>query len=169
MRLSHVTVDLDAQDLNDLLAEFLPHGNLRVSEVRDGMIRGQVRLLWWHVDFTAKPSSIAPSDAQLDITASKVIPIPASIVQKQLKEAMRDAPPGVDVLRQSLRVHVPSLLSPFGISVQIDEFAAHDGYVRVKVRNLQLPDIGRLLKKPCPVSDDAEPSMRTSPAPSGAG
>lgn len=144
MRISHVTVDINTQDLNSLLEEFLPDSSVRIVDITESGIRGQVKLLLWSVDFIARPAS-GDDDVSLDISAYKMIPIPSALVQRSLKEAIKDAPAGVDVIRQSLRVHLPALLGPLGIDMTVRELRVYDGYLRVTVDNVQLPKLNALL------------------------
>ncbi len=144
MRVSHVEIRLTAADLNELIAEFAPDIQLRIMDIQSDGLRGQIKLLLWNIDFIAQPSSRAEGDqVSIDVTAHKLIPIPGALVQRQLKEAIKDAPPGVEVLQQSIKVHVPSILKPFDASIQIREFACHSGYIAIVLDECRVQDVRR--------------------------
>jgi hypothetical protein len=145
VRISTVTIELSTEDINSLLEEFASETRIRLTDISPDGIRGHVKLFLWNVDFLAKPSFGIHSDVSLDVSAHKLVPIPSAIVQRQLKEAVKDAPPGVDVIRQALRVHLPSLLEPFGISLGLQELQCHQGFVRVTVDSVQLPKLKQLV------------------------
>ncbi|GMA50723.1 hypothetical protein GCM10025857_20800 [Alicyclobacillus contaminans] len=139
MRISHVCVDLTADDLNSLIADFAAEANLRFTEIIDEGIRGQVKLLFFNVDFFAKPASTSPEEVSVDVTAHKLMAIPGSVVNRQLREAMKDAPAGIDVIRNSLVVHLPSLLRTVGVDLRIRELRCYNGYLRAHVEKISLP------------------------------
>lgn len=144
MRISHVRVDLSADDINSLIADFAADSNVRITGIREDGIRGQVKFLFLDIDFIAKPFSNTENEASMDIAAHKLVAIPGAVVNRQLREAMKDAPPGIDVIRNSLVVHVPSLLSTLGIGMKIRELRCYDGYLRVHVEDVELPPFGKL-------------------------
>lgn len=145
MRISRVVVDLGIADLNEMLVDFLPDAKIRVTDIHEGGIIGQLKLLLWNIDFAARPTSGRSDELSLEIAASKLVPIPSLIVQRSLRDAIKDAPNGIDVIQQSLRVHLPSILNPLGIHVKIRELACHNGFVRVGLEGIRLPtpDFGK--------------------------
>ena len=159
MRISHITLTLTADDINSILEDFVPDGQIRVVDIIPDAIRGQVRFLWWNIDFIAKPATGPDAEVSIDIAAHKMVPIPAAIVNRQLKEAMRDAPPGIDVIRQSLKVRLSELLRPFGIDMQVSEFEALDGRVQIAVDNTSLTQLNALLGVPKPNPVGMRPTM----------
>ncbi|RIV17280.1 hypothetical protein D2Q93_15545 [Alicyclobacillaceae bacterium I2511] len=139
MRIARIRVDLTADDINLLLLEWGTASVIRVTGVTSEGIRGQVKLLWWGVDFLAKPGMAVDGSATIEVSAFKLVPIPSALVEKRLREAMKDAPSGIDVIQQTLKVHLQSLLRPFGTNLNLAEFQCHDGYVRIGVDGLTLP------------------------------
>ncbi|CAM3982075.1 hypothetical protein [Alicyclobacillus pomorum] len=139
MRISHVRVDLSADDINSLIRDFAVDSNLRITDIREDGIHGQVKLLFLNVDFIAKPSSGSEYEASIDIAAHKLVAIPGTVVNRQLREAMKDAPPGIDVIRNSLVVHIPSLLRALGVGIKIRELRCYNGYLRIHVDDVELP------------------------------
>ncbi len=144
MRISHVRVDLSTDDINSLIADFAVDSNLRITDIREDGICGQVKFLLLNVDFIAKPSSGTEYEASIDIAAHKLVAIPGTVVNRQLREAMKDAPPGIDVIRNSLVVHVPSLLRTLGIGIKIRELRCYNGYLHVHVEDVELPPFKKL-------------------------
>jgi hypothetical protein len=142
MRISNVSIELSTEDINSLLDEFASEARLRLTDISPDGLRGQVKLFLWNVDFLAKPSFGIHSEVSLDVSAHN---IPSAIVQRQLKEAVKDAPAGVDAIRQALKVHLPSLLQPFGISLGLKSLECHQGYIRVTVDSVQLPKLKELM------------------------
>lgn len=147
MRISQVSLQLSAEDLNAILVEFVPDAPVRVTAIEPDAIKGQIRLLFWHVDFIARPAVGLDSEVSIEISAHKMWAIPAAIVGRQLKEAIKDAPPGVDVIRQSLQVRLPELLRPLGIQLAITQFCALDGILQVTVENVSVPALKTLLQQ----------------------
>lgn len=146
MRLSHLALELSVSDINELLREVAPDLKVRITEIDHDGIHGQLKLLIWNVDFTARPSCSAEQETlSIDIGARKLVPIPSPIVQRQLQEAVKDAPPGVDVIRQTLRVHLPSLLAPFGVSLKVKELRCGIGKVMLSVGDVALGELGSLM------------------------
>lgn len=139
MKVSHLELRLSSSDLNQMLAEIAPDVKVKILDIGDSGIHGQVKLLVWNIDFIAKPSADWASDAvNLDISAHKLVNIPSSIVERQLREALKDGPPGIEVLRQSLRVHVPSLIQPLGVELRVKDIHCQPGYLVLAVEQLQL-------------------------------
>lgn len=145
MRISTVSIELSTEDINSLLEEFASEARMRLTNISPDGIRGQVKFFLWNVDFLAKPSFGINSEVSLEVSAHKLVPIPPAIVQRQLKEAVKDAPPGVDAIRQALKVHLPSLLQPFGISLGLQSLECHEGFVRITVDSVQLPKLKELI------------------------
>lgn len=139
MRISRVVIDLGIADLNEMLVDFLPDARLRVTDINENGIIGQVKLLLWNIDFAARPNSNRPDELSLEISASKLVPIPSMIVQRSLRDAIKDAPNGINVIQQALKVHLPSILNPLGIYVKIRELQCHNGFVRVGLEGIRLP------------------------------
>jgi hypothetical protein len=144
LRISHVRVDLTADNLNSLIADLAADANIRITEVTPDGIRGQVKFLFWNVDFVARPASEVQHEVSIDVAAHKLVAIPDAIVNRQLREVVKDAPPGIDVIRNSLVVHVPSLLRTFGIDLKVKELQCHDGFVRLDVEDVELPAVMKL-------------------------
>jgi len=140
MRLSRVVIDVGISDLNEMLVEFMPDAKARVLDIQEQGIIGQVKLLLWNIDFVARPSSSKSDELAIEINASKLVPIPSAIVQRQLKEAIKEAPAGIDVIQQTLKVHLPSVLGPLGVNLAVRELSCHNGYVRLAVDGLSLPN-----------------------------
>lgn len=130
-----------------MIAEFAPEAKITVTHVDESGIYGQVKLLLWNVDFVARLSCTAEGEVSIEVAAHKLVPIPGMIVNRQLREAVKDAPPGVDVIQQALKVHLPSLLRPFGASLGIQEIRTYSGYIRLKVDKVRLPNLKELLGK----------------------
>jgi hypothetical protein len=145
VRISHICVDLTAEDINSLIADFAADANIRIVDVRPDGIRGQVKFLFWNVDFVARPSSDVEHEVCVNVAAYKLVAIPDVIVNRQLREVVKDAPPGIDVIRNSLVVHVPSLLRTFGIGLKVKELQCHDGFVRLDVEDVGLPALMKLM------------------------
>ncbi|MCF8567808.1 hypothetical protein LLE49_24095 [Alicyclobacillus tolerans] len=145
MRVRQISIELNAQDLNEMLDEFVPDAKIRVLDIHEDGIRGQLKLLLWNIDFVARPMSQSPDELSLDITASKLVPIPSALVQRQLKEAMRTAPSGIDVIQQAIKVHIPSILSPFGVSLSIRELKPYDGFLRLGLNDVRVPKFSQIL------------------------
>lgn len=141
VRISRITVDISVDDLNSLLTDFLPDGNLRITSMTPEGIFGQLKFLLWNVDFTAIPFSTSEQDMNIEVTAHKLVTIPTAIVQRQLREAVKDAPPGIDVISQTLRVNVTSLLKPFGVSLNVHELQTYDGFLRLTVSGIEVPGL----------------------------
>ncbi|MBX5437545.1 MAG: hypothetical protein IRZ33_10070 [Alicyclobacillaceae bacterium] len=148
MRVSHIALDLSVQDLNSILAEWVEKVPLRIVDIDEAGIRGQVRLWWWNIDFTARPSVHNSSEIAVDISAHKLVPIPPALVHLHLREAVKDAPPGVDVIRQTLTVHLPSLLRPFGLSLAVQELRTGHGCLHIVVDNVEWAQVRRWLSPP---------------------
>lgn len=145
MRIHHISLDLTAGDLTSMVQEFAPDAKFRITTITPEGIRGQVKLLIWSIDFVARPNHGQHDTVSVEITASKLVPIPNSIVQRQLKEAMRDAPPGIDVIQQALKVHVPSILEPFGVELRIRELRCLEGFLHLSLEDIALPAFTRLM------------------------
>lgn len=139
VRISRVVIDLGIADLNEMLVDFLPDAKVRVTDIHEGGIIGQVKLLLWNIDFAARPNSSRPDELSIEVSASKLVPIPSLLVQKSLREAIKDAPNGIDVIQQALKVHLPSILNPLGIYVKIRELKCHNGFIRIGVEGIRLP------------------------------
>ncbi len=147
MRVSQLGIRLTATDLNEAVAEFAPSVQLRVTEIREDGLHGQLKFLLWNIDFVAQPSAMQDgSTVYLDVSAHKLIPIPMTLVQYQLKEAMKDAPPGIDVIRQTIKVHLPSILKPFSASLRVREFECHQGYVSIVFEDCRVSDVRRFFE-----------------------
>jgi hypothetical protein len=147
VRVSYLGIRLTASDLNESIAEFAPSIQLRINEIREDGMHGQLKFLLWNIDFVAQPSSLQDgSTIFVDVSAHKLIPIPSSLVQYQLKEAMKDAPPGIDVLRQTIKVHLPSILKPFNASLRVREFQCHQGYVSIVFEDCRVSDVRRFFE-----------------------
>ncbi|MFD1675584.1 hypothetical protein [Alicyclobacillus fodiniaquatilis] len=140
MRISHVSLQLTADDLNQWVQELAPDVKLRISEIREDGVHGQLKFLMWYVDFVARPHCYRDrEEIAVEISARKLVPIPAAIVQRQLEEAMKDAPQGIEVLRQVLKLHVPSLLEPLNIGLNVRDFTCRDGRLLINVDDCELP------------------------------
>jgi len=148
VRVSQVTIDLTSQDINEMIEEFAEDVKIQVTDIREDGIHGHVKLLLWNIDFTARPSTTGDGEVSLIVAAHKLVPIPSAIVERQLKSAVKDAPAGIDVIQQAIKVHLPSLLSPFGISLNVKELRAYQGFLRISVHGVQLPSLKQLLKPP---------------------
>lgn len=146
MRIHRINLDLTADNLTSMIEQFAPEAKFRVTSITPDGIRGQIKLLLWSVDFTAKPMSTSDGMVSIEIGASKLVPIPPALVQRQLKEAMKDAPTGVDVIQQALKVHLPSILAPFGISLVIRELRLLEGFLHVSIGEIDLPDFKQLME-----------------------
>ncbi|GMA57297.1 hypothetical protein GCM10025858_18000 [Alicyclobacillus sacchari] len=66
---------------------------------------------------------------------------------------MKDAPSGIEVLRQSLKLNVPSILEPLQISLNVEEFSCIDGSLLIRVSDCdlallkgKLPKMGRQMQ-----------------------
>ncbi|WP_206832696.1 hypothetical protein [Alicyclobacillus fructus] len=144
MRISNVSVRLSADDLNSMIAEFAPDVPLRITAIRPDGVHGQFRFLMWNIDFAARPTcNPERGEIALEISARKLVNIPPAIVQMSLQEAMRDAPNGIEVLRQSLRLNVASLLEPLGISLKLGAFTCGDGALVVDLADCEIEMQGR--------------------------
>lgn len=141
VRISRITVDVSVGDLNSLLTDFMPEGHLMITSMTPEGIFGQLRFLFWNVDFTAIPFSTSEKEMNIEITAHKLVTIPTAIVQRQLREAIKDAPPGIDVISQTLRVNVANFLRPFGVSLNVHELQTYDGFVRLTVSGIEVPGL----------------------------
>ncbi|MBX6353557.1 MAG: hypothetical protein IRZ10_09510 [Thermoflavifilum sp.] len=139
MRISQVILHVSADDLNRAIAEFAPDTKARVTRIDSEGIHGEVRLWIWSVDLLLRPSVTADGQVAIEVSAQKLVPIPSAIVERQLRLAMKDAPAGVDVFQQALRVHLPSLLRPFGVSLALRELRTMDGYLRVAAEAVEFP------------------------------
>ncbi|MCL6627392.1 hypothetical protein [Alicyclobacillus shizuokensis] len=146
MRITHITLDFTVDDLNELLREFIPDSQLVITGIDRLGIHGQLRFLFWNVDFVAKPCSPSPEEVSIEVTAHKLVSIPPAIIERQLREAVKDAPDGVEVLQQALRLNVPLILQPFGIRLGIRELQTHDGFVRMALRDVETPRLMRLVR-----------------------
>ena len=156
MRISQLEFKLTTADLNELIYEFAPDVKIRITDIQEDGLHGQLKLLVWNVDFVARPScDREKEELSLDISARKLINIPVQIVEHQLREAMKDAPQGIEVMRQTLKVHVPSILQPLGISLRIREFRCLNGVVTVAIEQVRVPDLKRLLGKSSEATLDA--------------
>jgi hypothetical protein len=147
VRVTHLTLDFTVDDLNQLLREFIPDSQLIITAIDRIGIRGQLRFMFWNVDFIARPFSPGADEVSIEITAHKLVPIPPAIIERQLREAIKDAPPGVDVLQQTLKLHVPSILEPFGVRLGIKELQTHEGFVRLAVSGLETPRLIDLFRR----------------------
>jgi hypothetical protein len=145
LRISHVRVDLAAEDINSLIADFAADANIHITHITPDGIHGQVKFLFWNIDFVARPSSDAENEVSVNVSAYKLVAIPDVIVNRQLREVVRDAPPGIDVIRNSLVMHVPSLLRTFGIGLKVKELQCHDGFVRLDVEDVEMPELAKLM------------------------
>lgn len=140
MRVSHVEVRLSSADLNDWMAELSPDLKARIVDISESGVHGQIRLLVWNIDFVARPSADWATDTiTLEISAHKLVNIPSALVERQLKEALKDGPPGVEVLRQSLRIHVPALLQPLGVTLRVKELRCQVGYLVLVLEQCRFP------------------------------
>lgn len=144
MRLSHLTIDLTATDLADLVHDFTDDDKITFDTITEGGVKGQIRFLVWNIDFIAQPSCNDDGEVSIDITAHKLVPIPAGIVERSLREAVKDAPAGIEVLQQALKVNVASLLSPLGVNVSIRQLKTYNGFLRIALADLKLPPMGEL-------------------------
>jgi hypothetical protein len=147
VRVSNITVELSAEDINELIAEFAPEVKIQIVAIDERGIHGQVKFMLWNIDFTAMPAATPNGQVSIEVAAHKLVAIPGPLVQRQLKEVVKDAPPGVDAIQQALRIHLPTLLQPFGASLVLDEFKPYPGYVRIKASKIQVENIKRLLQK----------------------
>lgn len=151
MKIHHVSVDLSIDDINSLVKEFIPDAKIRILSIDADGIRGQIKLLWWHVDFLAVPDKTSDGIVSVDISASKLVAIPSAIIERQLKEAVKSAPDGVNVIQQALKVHLPSILNPFGVSLTVQDISTDRGLLHVSIQSIDLPSLSQLtktLKKP---------------------
>jgi len=139
LHISNVTIDLCTDDLNSLIQDLAPDLKIRLTDIDDNGLHGHVKLLFWNIDFVARPAFTTSGEVALDVTAHKLVPIPGSLVQHQLKEAIKDAPAGIEVIQQSLRVHLPSLLAPLGMSLKVREITMMNGMLRIAVADAVLP------------------------------
>jgi|GEM_PF-2776802 len=131
MRIRQISLEIDAGDINSIFADFLPDVPLRVTSIDQEGIKGQIHVLWWNIDFVAMPYSLTSDELNIDISARKLVSIPTSIIERQLREAMKDAPPGIDVRQQMLRVRFTPLLAPIGLSLQVEHVQPCNGYVQI--------------------------------------
>lgn len=155
MRISNVSIRLTADDLNQWLIEAAPEVKLRIIEIKEDGIHGQFKFLMWNIDFLARPHCYKErEEIAVEISAHKLVNIPASIVQRSLQEAMKDAPTGVEVLRQILKLHVPSILEPLNIALKVEDFACRDGSIVLQVADCELDFLKGRLKMP-PSSSNA--------------
>lgn len=146
MRVSHVTIDLTAADLTDLVHDFAGDDKIVFDSITESGIKGQIKLLLWSVDFVAIPSCTDEGEVSIEITAHKLVPIPSGIVERQLREAVKDAPPGIDVLQQALKVHLPSLLNPLGIAMSVRQLRTYDGFIRIALAEVKLPSPSNMMR-----------------------
>ena len=159
MRIRRITLELDTEDINSIISDFLPEHQLQVTGIDADGIRGHLRFLLWNIDFIARPYSRSSDELNIDVTARKLVTIPPSIIQRQLREAMKDAPPGIDVMQQMLRVKFTSLLAPFGLSLKVEELQSLDGFVRVTLSGIHAFNVGLWFQGNqggAPVCDDEE-------------
>lgn len=139
MRISNVSIKLTADDLNRWISEIAPEVKLRICDIQDDGIHGQFKFLMWNIDFLARPHCYRErEEIAVEISAHKLVAIPASIVQRSLQEAMKDAPSGVEVLRQVLKLHVPSILEPLRIALKVEDFSCRNGAVVIDVADCEL-------------------------------
>lgn len=151
MRISHVCFQLTTDDLNGWLADLAPDFKLHIQEIRDGAVHGQLKFLMWNVDFVARPHCYKERDEiALEISAHKFVAIPVSIVERQLQEAMKDAPQGIEVLRQILKVHVPSILEPFNIHLKVTDFSCREGSLNIQIADCDLDFLKNKIPIPMP-------------------
>ncbi|MCL6455127.1 MAG: hypothetical protein K6T78_16095 [Alicyclobacillus sp.] len=153
MRIHQVSFNLTADDLTSLIQDFAPDAKFRIAEITPSGIHGHIRLLLWSVDFLARPRSSADGVVSLEISASKLVPIPPALVQRQLKEALRDAPNGIDVIHEALTVHLPSVLAPFDLHLTVRELRCGDGILHLTLEDIDLPrfqQLSALLRKEGP-------------------
>ncbi|SIS83118.1 hypothetical protein [Alicyclobacillus vulcanalis] len=144
MRISNISVRLSADDLNSMIAEFAPDVPLRITSVRPDGVHGQFKFLMWNIDFAARPTSNPDKgEVALEISARKLVNIPPALVQMSLQEAMKDAPQGIEVLRQSLRLNIASLLDPLGISLKLNDFTCGDGFLVIDLARIDIEMKGR--------------------------
>lgn len=144
MRIHQVTFNLTADDLTSMIHEFAPEAKFRIVDVSPNGIHGHIKLLLWNVDFIARPRSTEDGVVSLEISASKLVPIPPALVQRQLKEAIKDAPSGIDVIQQALKVHLPSILAPFAIQLNVRELRCGEGVLHLAVEDIDLPTFQQL-------------------------
>jgi hypothetical protein len=139
VRLSQVIVYVSVDDLNRAIEELAPDAKARVVRIDGDGIHGEVRLWIWSIDFLARPSIGADGQVSIEVSAQKLVPIPSAIVERQLRMAVKDAPVGVDVIQQTLRIHLSSLLKPFGVSLALRELRTVDGYLRIAAEAVEFP------------------------------
>lgn len=139
MHISNVIIDLSIEDLNEFIADVAPDLKIHLNDIQPDGFRGHIKLLFWNIDFVARPSFTKNGEVALDVSAHKLVAIPGSIVKYQLKEAIKDAPPGIEVIQQSLRVHLPSILGPFGMALKVSELTMTPGMLRIGVENAVVP------------------------------
>ncbi|QSO47744.1 hypothetical protein [Alicyclobacillus mengziensis] len=144
MKIHHVSIDLSIDDLNAMIREFVPDAKIRILSIDSDGVRGQVKLLWWSVDFLAIPLNGSDGTVSVDVSASKLVPIPSSLVERQLKEAVKSAPSGVDVIQQALKVHLPSILNPLGIGLTVKDISTDRGLLHVSLQSIDLPSFAQL-------------------------
>jgi hypothetical protein len=144
VRIARMNFDLEAKDINSMIHEFAPEANVWVEEINQYGVRGHLKLLFWNVDFVAVPYSTDRDEINIQITAHKLVTIPPAIIQRQLQEAIKDAPEGIDVLSQMLRVKITSLLRPFGLSLEVEELQPYDGFVRVGLAGVQVQNLAAI-------------------------
>ncbi|GGJ07106.1 hypothetical protein GCM10010885_15340 [Alicyclobacillus cellulosilyticus] len=137
MRLSRMSVEVTADDLNSWLAALAPDAPVRVHAITPVGVHGQLKLWFWYIDFVAVPSC-QDGVISLDIRAHKLVPIPAAWVQRQLREVVKDSPPGIEAFQQSLRVHLPSLCAPFGISLRVCELSTRQDVLCCVLEDLRV-------------------------------
>lgn len=139
MRISYMRFQFTVADLNAWLADLLPDVRIRIQDIKEGAVHGQLKFLMWNVDFVARPHCNKDRDEiALEISAHKFVAIPISIVERQLQEAMKDAPEGIEVLRQNLKVHVPSILEPLDIKLKVTDFACRESQLIFQIADCNL-------------------------------
>ncbi|ACV57080.1 hypothetical protein [Alicyclobacillus acidocaldarius] len=144
MRISNIRVRLSADDLNSMIAEFAPDIPLRILAIQPDGVHGQFKFLMWNIDFAARPTCSADKgEISIEISARKLVNIPPAIVQMSLQEAMKDAPQGIEVLRQSLRLNIASLLEPLGIALKLNEFTCAEGALVIDLARVEVEMKGR--------------------------
>ncbi|GLG02558.1 hypothetical protein Alches_25990 [Alicyclobacillus hesperidum subsp. aegles] len=151
MRISNISFRLTKEDLNEMIAELAPDVRLRIVDIKSDGVHGQFRFLMWNIDFCARPyCNREKGEIAVEITARKLVNIPPALVQMSLQEAIKDAPSGIEVLRQSLKLNVPSILEPLQISLNVEDFSCVDGSLVIRVSDCdlallkgKLPSLGR--------------------------
>lgn len=151
MRISHVRFQFNVKDINGWLTDLVPDVKIRIQEIKGGAVHGQLKFLMWNVDFVAQPHCYNDRDEiAIEISAHKFVTIPVSIVERQLQEAMKDAPEGIEVLRQILKVHVPSILEPLKIHLKVSDFACRDNQLVLQIDDCDLEFLKDKIPKPKP-------------------